>query len=128
MSECKWCGRTDGTHNGLCAVIGNTPLPDTAHTRRGHPVTSHEAARSVEGAMRASQLAILDLLRKYGPMTDPEIQAVHRRATRAGMVKRQSDSGLRARRSELVTAGLARDSGRKERGETGRRFIIWEAT
>lgn len=90
--------------------------------RRGDPETSHEAAASVTG-LRESQAEVLGVIRRRGPMTDEEVlKVLSDRSERPW-----TPSGARTRRSELVTAGLVRDSGRRKRLPTGRRSILWEA-
>jgi hypothetical protein len=94
-----------------------------AHARATDPVTSHEAAASIGGDnIRASQQAILDLLRRK-PGTDNDI------AYRYGAWNepQQSASGLRTRRSELVTKGLVEDSGERVVLPSGRKSIVWRA-
>lgn len=90
--------------------------------RRGDPETSHEAAALVTG-LRESQVEVLGVIRRRGPMTDEEVLRV--------LLERRerpwTPSGARTRRSELVTAGLVRDSGHRKRYQTGRRAILWEA-
>lgn len=90
--------------------------------RRGDPETSHEAAASVTG-LRESQAEVLGVIRRRGPMTDEEVLKV--------LIDRGerpwTPSGARTRRSELVAAGVVRDSGRRKRLATGRRSILWEA-
>lgn len=94
--------------------------------RTTDPETSFEAAASVT-KVRASQEAILGILRDHGPLTDEQIALVYENRVKQGAdVPRQSPSGLRTRRDELVKQGKVRDS--EERGTTasGRRTIIWE--
>lgn len=89
--------------------------------RRGDPETSWEAARSVRPeTIRKTAAEVLAVLRDCGPCTDEEIAAVCRRRG-----SKQSPSGLRTRRSELVTLGLVVDSGRRALTSAGRRTIIW---
>ena len=87
--------------------------------RTNDPETSHEAAESVQH-VRESQAFILGILATVGPLTDEEInREVKRRAVR------MSDSGIRTRRSELVTQGRVEDSGLRRTTESGRRTIVW---
>ena len=106
-------------------------LPITA--RRSDPLTSHHAAESVARdpeRIRTSQAYILRLLLDQGPATDDEI--AHRYHLDAlegdpGLPMMLSPSGLRTRRHELVALGRVRDSGERERLQTGRLAIVWEA-
>jgi hypothetical protein len=91
-----------------------------AHARRGDPWTSHAAAASVTG-IRKSQQSVLDVLKELGPLTDEEIRLNYKK------LPRQSDSGLRTRRDELVALGKVRDSGRCRRLKSGRLAKVWEA-
>lgn len=92
--------------------------PLRAVARRSDPGTSWEAAESVTG-IRESQAEVLALFREHGPMTDEEARARYR--------GRQSVSGFRTRRSELVDRGLVRDTGERRRMTTGRRAVVWAA-
>ena len=101
--------------------------PVIAHARRTDPITSHEAAQSLPSEkIRRSQEAVLTFLRKRGAMTDTQLTedypvwCGHR-------YPKQSSSGLRTRRDELVKRGLVVDSGRMEILPTGRRAIVWAA-
>lgn len=60
-------------------------------------------------------------------MTDEALIAAYREDYRQGTVSKQSPSGLRTRRSELVKAGLLRDTGERRKGSTGRSMIVWAA-
>lgn len=90
-----------------------------AHARHTDPITSHEAAASVTG-IRASQQAVLALFDHYGLMCDEQLIA---HALYRGV--RQSQSGLRSRRAELVVRGLLVDTGRTVLTAAGRRTIVW---
>jgi hypothetical protein len=92
----------------------------TAHARRTDPVTSHEAAASVQHITR-TQLMILAALRERGPLTDEQL-VLHFRGLSVA-----SPSGLRSRRAELVEAGLVHPHGYGLTA-SGRRTIIWQAT
>jgi len=97
------------------------------HTRRKHPETSHEAARSIE-ALTAKREAVLRVLSNYGRGTEEQIADWYAlaRSQNQHLFPGQSPSGLRARRSELVTLGLVRDSGERKRTRYGRQAIVWE--
>lgn len=89
-----------------------------AHARRSDPGTSKLAAESISSEnIRASQQEILKILATYGPLSDGSIYKY---------VKRQSTSGARTRRSELVRQGLVQDSQNRETTVSGRLSIIWE--
>lgn len=80
-------------------------------------------------ALRDSQEAVLRLLRELGEMSDDLLVERYQAVAEEGNVSRQSPSGIRSRRSELVELGLVRDSGRKVILEpSGRRAIVWELT
>lgn len=77
------------------------------HARKTDPETSHAAATSL-GDLRASQREVLQLFHRFGALDDRSLIAC---AAHAGV--RQSDSGLRTRRAELVRLGLVYDTGRR---------------
>lgn len=96
-------------------------FPPKAHARRGDPITSHEAADSLDpDTIRESQQEVLRLFRKYKALTDHQLLFVAEEARIA-----QSPSGLRTRRRELCDLGLLRDTGDKTLLPSGRRAIIW---
>ena len=104
-------------------LAGQLPLFDPrAVARAGDPGTSWEAAESIAPErIRFSQRLVLAVLRELGPSTDEDIYAdpaIHYAL---------SPSGARTRRSELVDAGLVRDTGLRSRLKSGRRSIVWEA-
>lgn len=92
----------------------------TPIARDSDPLTSHTAAASVHVA-RGHRIVLI-VLKEEGPMCDQKLLA----AVRSRGIK-LSDSGLRTRRSELVTMGFVRDTGRLDILPTGRQSIIWEA-
>lgn len=100
----------------------------TAHARATDPTTSHDAARSVK-SIRPRQRAVLAVLAER-PMTDVELVEVYgyRHRADADRYPRQSESGLRTRRAELVTLGYVEDSTTTRRLESGRRAIVWTTT
>lgn len=104
-------------------------LPAKASTRSGDPSTSREAAKSI-GDLRESQRDVLFMFQNtgtFGGYTDEELIARYPGAVRGGFyLKKQSDQGIRSRRSELVRAGFVRDSGIKRKISTGRMSIVWE--
>jgi hypothetical protein len=94
-----------------------------ARARSTDPGTSHAAARSISPTkIRESQAFVLGLLVHYGPMTDAGLLGYAELSR-----PRVSPSGIRTRRSELVTQGLVGDTGRRVRLETGRHAIVWGA-
>jgi hypothetical protein len=101
----------------------------TAHARATDPHTSHEAAASVAGErLRASQQAVLvELSRRPHGLTDVELVELYALAAEIGRVPRQSPSGIRSRRHELVEAGLVVDTGVRIKLDSGRRAIVWAA-
>lgn len=112
--------------SAYCEKDGGVPpatAPDAAHARRTDPQTSHDAARSVMD-LNGKQTAVLTVIRQQGPMTDQEIAAAYRRT---GGPK-QSASGLRTRRAELVAAGLVIDSGARSATDSGRLAVVWAFT
>ena len=95
-----------------------------AHARTTDPETSHAAAESIKpDALRATQAAVLDAVRRHGPLTDTRLISV-------AAVERwkMSPSGLRTRRTELVDRGLVYDTGSRVRLKSGRMSTLWAAT
>ena len=76
--------------------------------RRTDPVTSHEAARSIPlDSLTERQQAVLLVFQGEGSMSDEMLLVAYRSAKwRSFKLPKQSDSGLRTRRSELSRAGL----------------------
>jgi hypothetical protein len=98
------------------------PKPWQTRARTTDPFTSFEAAASIpDRQVRAVHRRILEALAVSGGRTDEQLGEV---AEVLGWYT--SPSGMRTRRSELVEAGLVRDSGRRMRTRSGRRAIIWE--
>jgi len=85
--------------------------------RNADPVTSHEAAESVD--ISAGQRIVLDAL-AHGPMTDEEI---YDRVVTIGA--RISPSGCRTRRCELVRLGQVVGAGYYGRTRAGRWAVTW---
>ena len=90
------------------------------NTRTLNPSTSHQAEKSV-GKLADSYRIILDIFRTYGPMNDETLIATWKSKAE----KYASDSGIRSRRSELVSAGLIVDSGERQKMRSGRDSIVW---
>ena len=94
----------------------------TPRARNTDPTTSHQAAASVAtDTLTRTQALILEALRAHGPLTDEQL------CQRIADVERKpvSVSGIRTRRSELVTAGRVIDTGRRQPTLTGRSAIVW---
>lgn len=124
---CRHCKGSGKRLEKSCSACRGTGFTDGAVpvARRTDPETSHEAAASQTSAhVRASQQAILTVLRALGPMTDESIFAALRASEDAPMM---SPSGARTRRSELVGLGFVEDSDMKERLPSGRYSIVWRA-
>ncbi len=91
----------------------------TARARRTDPITSHEAAESVDN-ITATQSYVLRCLKR--PRVDVELVHAYRAYKTA---PRASESGIRSRRAELVDRGLVIDTGRRVRLDSGRYAIVW---
>ena len=97
-----------------------------AHARNSDPATSHEAADSVTDKIRASQEAVRLVLDRFPQgLTDTDLIEEYGKLSALGWVPRQSPSGLRTRRSELVRRGTVVDSGNRALLPTGRRAVVW---
>jgi hypothetical protein len=83
------------------------------------PVTSHEAAESVDNVSE-TQKYILKALNH--PRTDPDLAEAYLNLKGS---PRASLSGIRSRRAELVAKGLVKDTGDRVKLESGRRAIVW---
>lgn len=92
----------------------------TATARISDPTTSHDAAASVTNYISV-QHAILDVVARWGPLTD---EAIADHVSRLPM--KTTPSGLRTRRKELVELGMLRANPRKVRISTGRLSTRWE--
>jgi hypothetical protein len=88
------------------------------HARTTDPETSHEAAQSVTNI---TPLKHEILQRLVTPMTDTDLYQLLRTNSRLIV----TESGVRSRRSELVQAGLVRDTGERVKLATGRNAIVW---
>lgn len=103
------------------ATRAGAPTVDELHvrsTRATDPQTSWDAAMTTWSELRETQQAVLALF--DCPMTDEEMIA---RAQSAGV--KQSTSGLRTRRSELVDLGFLHDSGERGLTQNNRTSIKW---
>lgn len=90
--------------------------------RKSHPITSHEAGASVKNLTETKQ-AIVRILKKK-PLPDTAIYAEYQRLVMLRKAPMASESGVRARRSELVTDGLVEATG-FDKTVFGRRCIVW---
>jgi len=105
----------------------------SAYARGTGPETSHQAAKSLSSdTLRRSQYAVLSVLcgALDGSATDEELVGEYsvRCVKPSWNIARQSDSGIRTRRKELVSQGLVENSGKKVRSVTGRMMIVWQVT
>jgi len=99
-----------------------------AYARNTDPDTSHEAAASLDD-LTARRRAVLHVLQRFGPSTDALLVATYEtEIERGALLPRQSSSGIRTRRHELVDAGLVVDTGTRWRLSSGRNAIVWRAT
>lgn len=97
-----------------------------ARARKTDPKTSQQAADSVRN-ITATHERILDILREYGPMNDEQIADICEYQVQKADMPYVSESGLRSRRSELVSRGLVVDSGDRVKMRSGRNSIVWKA-
>lgn len=107
---------------GLATHRTLTPKASTMHAaaRLTDPDTSHLAAQSVTNYHNV-QHAILDVVARWGPLTDEDIADRVR-----SLPIKTSPSGLRTRRKELVALGMLVANPRKVRLSTGRLGTRWE--
>ncbi len=126
MSYCLECGGDD-RHLRFCAEYRPEPVYRNTipKARPSDPQTSHDAAGTVTAdTVTRTQELILEALRAHGPMTDEHL--FMRLADAKG--EPVSVSGVRTRRSELVTAGQIVDTGHRRPTRTGRSAIVWGMT
>jgi len=95
-----------------------------AYARTTDPITSHEAADSVEN-ITETQETILSLLRT--PMCDLELIMAYRLANEIGKAPYASESGIRSRRAELVHKNLVDHTGEFRLSPSGRRMMVWRS-
>lgn len=100
---------------------------DRAHARKSDGPNSHKAAQSVTNLGRTRD-EILRILKHYGPQADEQIIYAFRKcgmnAASTCELCRASDSGIRSRRSELVTMGFVHEVG-TGKTKSGRPCAIW---
>lgn len=122
-------GNASSLSVGISTVEDRAFIADErAHARSSDPQTSHDAARSLTPeTLRESQLAVL-LCVALGPATDEQLVARYNRYRETMLWPRQSASGLRSRRAELVRCDppMVRDSGERQMFASGRKGIVWE--
>lgn len=95
-----------------------------ARARRTDPETSHTAAASV-GGLTENQRALMTVFRVVGePMLDEELVREYQSRLKALRLPRQSESGIRSRRSELANKTRL-VQGEKKRMSTGRFGRTW---
>lgn len=98
-------------------------MTNRAHARRTDPSTSHAAAASVGSDLTDNQRAVMTVLRVVGrPVLDEELVREYLSRYKALHLPRQSESGIRSRRSELSNR---LDEGEKKRMSTGRLGRTW---
>jgi len=116
------CGRT----RSHVFTVEGAAVP-SAHARTEDPETSHEAAASVTGITEKQQ-AVWLLLGE--PRTDPDlaVEYMRRHREQPDTFPKQSMSGLRTRRSELVDAGKVHFTGEYLNTPSGRRAMLWQRT
>jgi hypothetical protein len=97
------------------SLFDNPPAREAGRARRRDPETAKKAA----AAVRVGELEglVLGRLRSHGGMTTHELAA----ALSVDLVS------ISPRMRPLVEKGLARDSGERRRGESGRASIVWKA-
>lgn len=122
MTICLHCGG-ENRHLGWCHQHQPlTPVYTHTRARKTDPTTSHDAGTTVTTTtINRTQQLIIDTLRNEGPCTDEEL-CQHIAAATAQPV---SVSGIRTRRSELVTAGIVVDTDTGRPTRTGRMAIVW---
>lgn len=103
----RWVNRWVGQH--------------AARARSTDPATSWEAARSISDLTERQKAVAFMFI--GNPMADHELVAEYSKVMH---LPYQSPSGLRTRRSELVRAGILKDSGRRTETPSGRSAIVWE--
>lgn len=91
-------------------------------TRTNHPITSHEADAKVKN-VSATKKAILKVLSRK-PLADTAIYYEYQKLVLSNKAPMASESGVRARRSELVTDGFVEAVG-FSKTVFGRRCIVW---
>lgn len=112
------------THSRSNARI---PAERSMLARYSDPDTSHDAGNSQTESMgHARQAAILDALRRYGPMTDEQLvfQLDAMRTLDPG-IPHSTPQAFRTARKALQDAGRVTDTGRREATAAGRTAVVW---
>lgn len=99
--------------------------------RQSDPETSRQAAESIVPHIRQSQMAVLDVIRRYPDGLSlehlvEEYRSYSRNYTHG--IPMQSDSGIRTRCRELVTLGFVEDSGERTTTASNRKAVVWKVT
>lgn len=89
------------------------------------PETSHEAAKSVS-KLRDMYDTMIIAFETLGPMNDEQLIKLWRVGVNELGWRSASESGIRSRRSELVAQGKLKDSGKRQKMQSGRLSIVWE--
>ena len=94
--------------------------------RTTDPETSHAAAESLtKEKIRTSQEDVRKFFYFFRNMTDTTLVEKYTAVGPKIGLTRQSESGLRTRRKELVDAGILEDTGEREVLPSGRKGIVW---
>lgn len=104
-------------------------------SRRRGAATSRAAAESIED-LGHNQQAVLEALESLGGWSTDERLITHYQAARVPrsietpreIWPKQTESGIRTRRHELVEDGFVEDSGQRAPMTTGREAIVWRRT
>ena len=95
------------------------------HARRNDPQTSRDAAESVEH-LTTRQRAVEGIFTIYVKLHDERLIELYREFRDGYKSLRQTDSGIRSRRAELVRAGVLADSGERANTKAGRKSVVWK--
>lgn len=101
------------------------------HSRRGGPHTSRDAAKSIKN-LTQHRSSVLTLFKAGKRMTDETLLKLYQQMVEKHGWDKQSDSGIRTRRAELVKLGMVHPVRNEdgavvtERGSNGRRRIVWQ--
>ena len=118
----RWCPSFVPPSPPHLSVVRDYTEPKP-RARRTDPPESHAAAASVRNVTEA-QTAVLELLDRFGPLTDLELAMRHADEATDPV----SPSGLRTRRAELTEAGLVHDTLERRESPSGRLCAVWAKT